>query len=329
MTRFRIFRNTDPPELVRLWNQRLAGRGVARPLKAHELDEHAFGAVTFDAAGVIVAEREGRIVGFAHAGFGPDLPINAGRPFELSYEMGTVALLVVEPNGDESDLIHGLLTGAENYLKSRGAAVTYAGTLYPLNPFYWGLIGGSEGCGVLSGQESLQRVLLARGYHAVNSTLVFEADLSRIEGRDARTAMIRRQTTLEYLDDAMPKDWWQAMWVGDFNLTRVRLLSKLSGEELGRAATCEMNWFGRESGKMRIGLVDVEVAPAHRRKGYGRYMISEIARRAREDCYSVIEVQTAATNAPAVALYHAVGFQVVDQATLYRKSASSQVVAGG
>jgi ribosomal protein S18 acetylase RimI-like enzyme len=236
--------------------------------------------------------------------------------------MGTVALLIVEPDGDESELIHGLMVAAEGYLSVRGAKVLYAGSLYPLNPFYWGLLGGSEGVGILTGQESWNKVLLERGYEAVNSTLVFEGDLTKVETRDSRTALIRRQTTVEFLDDAMPADWWQAVYLGDFNLTRIRLVSKQSREELGRAATWEMNWFGRESGKMRVGLMDVEVAAAHRRKGYARYMIGEISRRAREDCFSVMEVQTAATNTAAVTLYRTTGFQAVDQATLYRRAAS-------
>jgi GNAT superfamily N-acetyltransferase len=322
VTRFRAFRNTDPPALVKLWNQRLTGRGVARPLEVHELDEHAFGTVNFDAAGVIVAEREGRVVGYAHAGFGPDLPVNATRPFELSFDMGTVAVSIAEPNGDEAELIQGLMIAAEGYLIDRGAKVIYAGSLYPLNPFYWGLMGGSEGAGILSGQEPLKRILLERGYEAVSSTLVFEADLGKVETRDSRTALIRRQTTLDVQDDAMPSDWWQSIWVGNFNLTRFRLISKLSGEEFGRAMTWEMNSFARESGKMRLGIVDVEVGAAHRRKGYARFMIGEISRRARDECYSVLEVQTGATNTAGVGLYRSMGFQAVDQATLYRRAAS-------
>ena len=63
MTQFRPFRNSDPPGLVKLWNQTSPERGTARPLRVHELDAHAFGTVNFEADGLIVAERDGRIVG--------------------------------------------------------------------------------------------------------------------------------------------------------------------------------------------------------------------------------------------------------------------------
>ena len=59
------------------------------------------GTVNFEAAGLIVAERDERIVAFVHAGFGPDLPVNRTQPFELCHELGTIAMLVIEPGLDD------------------------------------------------------------------------------------------------------------------------------------------------------------------------------------------------------------------------------------
>ena len=100
-----------------------------RPLRVHELDTHALGTVNFEAAGLIVAEIDGRIVGFVHAGFGPDLPVESTRPFQLCHELGTIAMLVVEPALDDPGLVAGLIAAAELYLRSRGAKVIYAGGL--------------------------------------------------------------------------------------------------------------------------------------------------------------------------------------------------------
>jgi hypothetical protein len=71
-------------------------------------------------------------------------------------------MLVVEPGLDDPELIPGLLGAAERYLRARGAQVVYAGSLFPLNPFYWGLSGGSEGAGVLSSQEAFHPRFPAR-----------------------------------------------------------------------------------------------------------------------------------------------------------------------
>lgn len=321
VTRFRPFRNFDPPALTRLWNLAAPGIATARPLRVHELDAHAWGKITFEAAGLIVAERDGRIAGFVHAGFGPDLPVSHTRPFDLSRGVGTTAMLIVEPGPGADDLAAGLLASAEDYLRSRGAEVLYAGGLFPLNPFYWGIHGGSEGSGILSDHEAFHRAAISRGYVPASSTVLLEADLGQPEPRDPRTALIRRQTRLEFLDDALPAHWWQNLAIGEFTLTEARLVARSDGAEVARASVWEMRWFGREDGRVRAGLIDVHVPLEHRRKGYARFLINEIFRRARSNLVHCVEVQTSAENQPALALYNAMGFVPIDEATLYRKEA--------
>jgi ribosomal protein S18 acetylase RimI-like enzyme len=322
VTRYRPFRNSDPPALARLWNLAVPGPATAHPLRVHELDAHAWGKPTFEAAGLIVAERDGQVVGFVHAGFGPDLPVSSTRPLQLSHEVGTAAMLIVEPGLDD-DVALGLLASAEDYLRGRGAKVLYAGGLFPLNPFYWGIYGGSEGSGILSGHDAFQRAAAARGYVPASTAVVLEADLSLAEPRDPRTPLIRRQTQLEYLEDAMPPHWWQNLAIGEFPLTDARLMLKSDGSLVARTSTWEMRWFGREDGRVRAGLLDVEVAAEHRRKGFARFLIGEILRRARSNLVDCIEVQTAAENQPALALYASLGFVPIGQSVLYRKESSN------
>jgi ribosomal protein S18 acetylase RimI-like enzyme len=289
VTRFRTFRNSDPPALVKLWNQAIPESGAVRPLRVHELDAHALGTVNFEATGLIVAEQDGRIVGFVHAGFGPELPVESTQPFQLSNELGTVAMLVVEPDLNDPELAAGLIAAAERYLQDRGAKVMYAGGLFPLNPFYWGLYGGSEGSGVLAGHHLYPRA-----------------------------AVIRRQTQLEFIEDAPHAHWWQNVALGEFPTMLVRLLSRADSALIAHALAWDMSWFGRTDGHSRIGLIDLEVLPEHRRKGYARFLVSEIFRRARENMVASVAVQTSAVNEAALSLYASLGFQPVEEATLYR-----------
>jgi ribosomal protein S18 acetylase RimI-like enzyme len=318
VTRFRRFRNTDPPALAKIWNQSFSGPGVVRPVRVHELDSHAFGMVNFDPSGLIVAEIDGRVVGFVHAGFGPDFPVEPSLPFQLCHELGTIAMLAIEPNLEDHDLIAGLLSAAEDYLRAQGAKVVYAGALFPLNPFYWGLAGGSEGAGILSGHHEFHRSLVKRGYKPAGTTVLLEADLTVPERRDPRGVLIRRQTDVAFVEDAVPANWWQNQAIGDFQILTASLSSKATGAAIARATAWDMGWFGRGDSRSRIGLVDVEVPEEHRRKGYGRFLISEIFRRARDNMVALAAVGASAANQPALALYASLGFQPVEEATLYR-----------
>jgi GNAT superfamily N-acetyltransferase len=327
VTHFRTFRNGDPPALAALWNRSVPSRATARPLGAHEFDTQVVNKPHFDAAGLIVAEREGRIVAFVHAGFGPPLP--PGPPHTLSCAMGTIGMLALEPDSDadtdtDTDLGPGelgqaLIAAAESYLRGRGAEVLYAGGQYPLNPFYWGIYGGSEWAGILTADTAFLRSVVAAGYQPVSTTVLLEADLSGPEPRDPRSVLIRRQARLEVAEDALPSNWWDALAIGEYRPTRYRLLSRADESELAHATTWDMNWFGRGDGRVRLGLIDVEVHPQHRRKGYGRHLVAEILRQARNDLVSVVAVQTAATNAPALALYESLHFDPVETSILYRK----------
>jgi GNAT superfamily N-acetyltransferase len=320
VTHFRPFRNFDPPDLTRLWNLAAPRIATAQPLRVHELDTLAWNKVTFEADGLIVAERDGRVVGFVHAGFGPDLPVSQARPFQLSCEIGTTAMLIVEPGLGDEDVAVGLLAAAEEFLRARGARVLYAGGLFPLNPFYWGVYGGSEGSGILSNHRLFHRAAIARGYEPAGTTVLLEADLGQPDPRDPRTPLIRRQTQVEFVEDALPPQWWQNLAIGDFPLSDALLLAKSDGRVLARASTWDMRWFGREENRSRAGLLDVHVPAEHRRKGYARFLVGEILRRARANLVHCFEVQTFAENHPALALYASLGFVPFEQSTLYRRN---------
>jgi ribosomal protein S18 acetylase RimI-like enzyme len=315
--RFRPFRNGDPPALVELWNRGLPDRGVVTPLNVHEFDALVMGKLGFEAAGLVVAERDGRVVGFAHAGFGPKEP--RGPSHRLDFAMGTVGMLITEPGRDDPELELGLFLAAERYLRGRGATVIYAGGQYPVNPFYWGLYGGSEWSGVLGSHAPFLRAAERAGYEPAATTVLLEADLGQPDPRDPKAAVLKRLLRLDVVEDALPAGWWEALAIGLFRPTTFQLFDKTDEAIVARATTWDIAaGFGIGDGRSRTGLIDLEVDPAHRRKGYGRFLVAEVLRHARTQLADLVCAQTAATNAPALALYDALGFSRVDTATLFR-----------
>ena len=317
MIHFRSFRNGDPPALVDLWNRALPDGGAVRPLNVHEFDALALGKLHFEADGLIVAELDGRVLGFAHAGFGPIDPDGAAHRLDTS--LGTVAMLVTEPEIDDPELELGLFLAAERYLRSRGASVFYAGGQWPLNPFYWGIYGGSEFSGILDSHADFRRAAARAGYEPSATTIVMEADLSEPETRDPRGLLMRRQFRLEAVEDAIPRGWWHALALGLFRPTAFSLVDKMTGRSVASAWSWDIAaCTGLGDGRVALGLIDVEVQPDQRRRGYGRHLVAEILRHARARSTDVVSVQTPATNLPALGLYRSAGFVQIDVATMYR-----------
>jgi ribosomal protein S18 acetylase RimI-like enzyme len=315
--RYRAFRNGDPPALAGLWNRGVPESETVRPLTPHEFDELVVGKLHFDAEGLILAEEGDDLVGFVHAGFGPDT--TGGLTHRLDRELGTVAMLVVDPRRDDPALEQGLMDQAEDYLRRSGAKVLYAGGQSELSSFYWGVYGGSEYSGILDSHAAFRRAAVDRGYETVAVSSLLEADLAVPEVRDPKSTLIRRQNRVEIDCDAPPSSWWEALSIGYAQITRFRVLTKDANREVARATTWDMAAFGREDGKARTGVIDVEVAEGERRKGYGRFLIGEVLRHCRAQWSDVVEIQTRTTNQPALALYESLGFKPVGQAKLYRK----------
>ena len=322
MNRTRAFRNGDPPALADLWNRTLPGRGVARPLTPHEFDAWVIGRLDFRREGLIVAEDEsGKVVGFAHAGFGPADP--DGPDHSLDRQLGTIAMIAVAPSAGD-DLAASLLKAAEGYLHDHGAEVFYAGARTPLDPFYRGIYGGSEYAGILDDHAAFRRAAQANGYEAVAETVLLDLDLADGESRDPKAVLVRRQARVDVEDDAMPSGWWEALGLGPVEITRYRLLSKLDNRELARASTWDMAAFGRDDGRARAGLFDVSVPADLRRRGFGRHLVAEILRHLRVQQWGeIVSVQADRTNTSALALYQSLGFVPAGTSTLFRKPGSS------
>src|SRR5262249_35112350 len=127
----------------------------------------------------------------------------------------------------------------------------------------------------------------------------------------------------------IPSGWWQAHALGLFRPTLFQLFDKSTNQLVATATTWDIaSGYGIADGRTRTGLIDVEVHPQHRRKGYGRHLVSEILKHVRARTTDVVCVQTSSLNAPALALYGSIGFDAVETVTLYRLPAELSARSG-
>src|SRR5207248_4905484 len=115
------------------------GRGAALLHGPTLLEYFTFSKPYFDPVGLFVAAADGKPVGFAHAGFGAD---DAGKA--LRTDAGVTCALAVHPDHRRRGVGTELLRRCEDYLRRGGAKELTAGPLAPLDPFTFGLYGGSE-----------------------------------------------------------------------------------------------------------------------------------------------------------------------------------------
>jgi ribosomal protein S18 acetylase RimI-like enzyme len=317
--RYRAFRNSDPPQLAEIWRARARERGVVQPMSAALFEQLVLSKPYFDSEGLIVALDEDSAVGFVHAAFGPT-DDQAG----ICNQFGVTSMLMVRPDYRRLGIGHKLLAFSESYLRRHGATVLYGGGIYPLNPFYLGLYGGSELPGVLESDVSAQRLYRTSGYMEVDRCVVLHRELADFRPPVNRQQMqIRRTTTLREVHDPACNTWWEACTFGGFDRVRYDLVSTETQNTIARATIWNMDFLAATWGVRAVGMVNLAVEPAMQHHGYGCYLVSEVIRRLQQEGIGIIEAQTMLReHSAALGLYRKLGFREIDRGIVFRKDES-------
>ncbi len=222
LIQFRLFRNSDAPLIAEVWRSQPQQRGLAQPMSAAMFEELVLTKSVFDREGLILACDDGTPLGFVHAGFGPssDLTHSSG-------ESGVISMLMLRSPDEHTGLAAELLTQGEAYLHRRGAGTIWAGGIARRDPFYLGLYGGSECCGILNSDPRSQQLFLSQGYQEVSRTLILHRDLARFRPVVDRNQMqIRRRMSLHAIEDPKPLHWWDACTLCPYEQTRFELQAR-------------------------------------------------------------------------------------------------------
>jgi ribosomal protein S18 acetylase RimI-like enzyme len=312
---FRAFQNDDPPALVDIWNAAFPGRGAAILRHSSPLERYAFSKPYFDRTGLIVAVEDQVRVGFVHAGFGAN-PTETG----ISFSAGVTCVLGVRPSHRGRGVGTELLRRSEQYLLARGANALYAGATHPLNPFYFGLYGGSEQPGFLESDSAAAAFFQARGYSPSAKTLALQKRLDRPANVvDGRFPGLRRRFQVEVLASVQGLSWWHECVLGPVEPVEFRLQETASGQLAGRVRIWEMEGLSWRWGAPSVGLVDLFVHEPFRRQGLAKLLLANVLQYLQDQYFAIVEVQVGEINQPVVALFRGLGFEPVDAGTSYQK----------
>ena len=315
MLTYRTFHNSDPPAIAALWRSRPGQPGIVQPVLPDLLEQLVFAKLYFDYGGLVLAHDDGRLVGFAHAGFGP----NASEDW-ISTETGVVCVVMTDPNCAEAEVADGLLDRCEDYLRRRGVKILFAGGLRPLCPFYLGLYGGSELPGVLDSDTVVRQALAARGYQEAERTLLFRRGLDGFESQvDRQQMQVRRQMQVEVTADAPTHTWWEACTLGEFDLTRFDLVARGGGPAVATALFRSMEPSVTTGVGRGVGLIHLSVDAVSQRRGIATFLLNEAFRQFLRQGIMHVEAQASEANVAAIGILRKLGLQETGRGGVWRK----------
>lgn len=322
MVQFRSFRNTDPPCLVEVWNQAFPGRGAVQLRNSTPLERFVLAKPYFDPAGLILAEEDGRCLGFAHSAVVD--PDHGRADFRSpgangSLKQGVICMLGLLPSHRGRGIGPELLRRSEQYLLERGAQVFLAGGYDRSNPFYFGIYGGANCPGFLQSNPEAEAFFLKHGYRTHQTILILQRQLDvPLRVSDPRFGPLRTQYQICMRSPRRLKDWWQECTVGVVEPLEFVLADK-AGAARARALAWEMEGFSARWGWPAVGVIDFEVDPAERRLGLGKYLLTAILKQLQDQYFQTVEVQIDETDKFAVNFLSPLGFEQVDLGRVYAK----------
>jgi ribosomal protein S18 acetylase RimI-like enzyme len=229
-------------------------------------------------------------------------------------------MLLSDKGDDAESVARGLVEHCEAYLREHGSQLIYGGGMYPINPFYLGLYGGSELPGVLKSDASFTAAIQEAGYTESDRCTILQLQLDGFRPIVNRQQLqVRRNSRLETTFDPPSRNWWEACTNVDAERLRFDLFLADQGDPRAGVTFWNMELFYRRQGQRTFGLTELHVDEPLRRHGYAIFLISEAIKQLAAFGVSSIEVQTMHRNRPALELYTKLGFVEIDEGVVYRR----------
>lgn len=315
MVEYRTFRNSDPPRLLALWLTSGLGRGAAEPTSILAFELGIFGLPYFDPQGLFIAESEGKIVGFAHGGFGFREDSQG-----CDREHGVICNLVVHPQYRRQGIGSELVRQAEAYLLRHGVKSIQFGQSKFRDPYYFGIHGGARPSGILDSDPGMTPFLERRGYVRTSGSIVLQRDLSTSrDPTNFRLINLRRQTEL-LAADPPPLTYKWGCHYGNIESRRFRLAIRKTSQTVAVVTIVGLDHYVKKWRERGIGLVEMQVAENFRGQGYGTTLLIESLKSMRKEMnVTLAELHIPEGHSMAAKAVQNAGFVAIERASVYTR----------
>jgi len=315
MVSFRPFLNGDITDLIRIWNNHGPDSALLTDLSIDLFDQLVLSKPYFDRQGLIAAVEENRVIGFVHAGFGP----NADET-DLDPHLGVVSMLLVHADCTDPTIADELLKRGEQYLRDRGAQEIVAAGFDTTCPFYLGLYGGSQLTGILESDTRRRDFFTNSDYQSVGRIALSKCDLNTVRvGFDRDVLRLRRSMQINYLPDPKSRSWWDACTQGFLPQIQVTATPTDSGTLVASATFWDMESLLASDGPRTMGLSKIEVSDTEQDFSVVRYLLLESFRYLQQQGVAIVQTQADEEDESTKELFRAVGLEDFDVGLILKK----------
>lgn len=316
MIAFRSFRNSDPPHLVRIWNAQTEPHSLVKPLTITRFEQLVLSRIYFRPEDLLIAEDDGCPIGFVHVGFGPTAD---GSKLDLS--CGVISNLMVAPALVEADVDAKLLQRGEDHLRVAGAVNIAAGGLYPIDPFYWGLMGGTLSTGISATDKLRTAFWQAQGYSEDRKFAVWERSLTGFRPPvDRFQLQIKRKCGVNIGHELPFHSWWEA---AVFNqVDRSQFILQTSANHAVQAALTfwDMQHLTQSHARRTIGLLTADVLPASFSNGQVTFLLADAMRQMQAVGITHLEIAVADGDNDWPPVLTTLGYTLVEERATWKKA---------
>ncbi|MBQ1454982.1 MAG: hypothetical protein IIZ25_03940 [Thermoguttaceae bacterium] len=193
-------------------------------------EQHILDNVLFDREGFLLLFEDDLPVGFIHASFPPNEDWDDRR-----FDIGILYPPVVPVFPRLQEALDLLVTAAERYLLSRGAARWFVGGMANASPFYNGLYGPCSAEGVLQRDKAVVELFRRRGYKECLSSGLYRIWLDHyLSPVKPRIREVQRKFLFQRMSHWTPVNWWDANCGRKFNVIEWNVFDRQTGAVAGR-----------------------------------------------------------------------------------------------
>jgi len=232
--------------------------------------------------------------------------------------------LMVHPSYRLRGIGSELLRQAEEMLATRGAQQVVFGSMWPACPYLFGIYGGSNSPGILSGNIDAVPFLTRRGFRPDRTMIVYHRRLDTpLTIADTRFGILRRRYEAQIVKHATIPSWWHDCQWSSIEPTEMRLVDKLTGLPAARAICWDLEGFSWRWNAPSVGVLDFQVRDDLRRLGLGKLLMANLLRQLQDQFFAIAELQIPSDRPAAHEFARALGFEEIDRGRTYLRDRES------